>query len=207
MAEGPPELGSELLALEISASVRHARRLVSAGQMAWLHGSVGQSLISLTQAPEGVAGISELFFFLRFFWPEESMLPEHSSFFADPHAPDLTASEEGTVQLLLEIQPSDQTPVRSDFAAWRLLLDSKLANMTACGHLADTLLNKIYFSSLQERGGNLVPLQKTEEEMPVIPPQLQDGRLRTYRGPYRSLQLPCVSPGASWTRGKPCLSH
>lgn len=90
------------------------------------------------------------------------MLPEHSSFFADPHAPDLTASEEGTVQLLLEIQPSDQTPVRSDFAAWRLLLDSKLANMTACGHLADTLLNKIYFSSLQERGGNLVPLQKSD---------------------------------------------
>ena len=109
--------------------------------------SVGAQLAKLAQPPSGIAGCSELFFFLRFFWPLAEQLPEKSTFFCDPASAELTGSEESTFSLLLECQPFGQTPQRSYLHAWRQQLDSKLANLTACGHLADTLLSKVFFES------------------------------------------------------------
>ena len=113
--------------------------------------SVGKQLMILAAPTDGIAGISELFFFIRFFWPYPELLPESSTFFCNPTQCELTPSEESTFSLLLECQPYGQTPEQSYLHAWRTQLESRLANMTACGHLADSLLDKIFFASSQER--------------------------------------------------------
>ena len=130
--------------------------------------SVGKQLMTLAAPTDGIAGISELFFFVRFFWPYPELPPESSTFFCDPTQGKLTLSEESTFSLLLECQPSGQTPKRSYLHAWRTQLESRLANMTACGHLADSLLDKIFFASSQERDQHTIWLSNRDSPVTEV---------------------------------------
>eukprot|EP01094_Clydonella_sp_ATCC50884_P000911 TRINITY_DN10684_c0_g1_i1.p1 TRINITY_DN10684_c0_g1~~TRINITY_DN10684_c0_g1_i1.p1 ORF type:complete len:384 (-),score=116.97 TRINITY_DN10684_c0_g1_i1:127-1278(-) len=122
----------------------------------WMH-KVGQS----GKLMKGVwHPLSEFAFFLRFFVPDEWSLlqsgdvysfdPAASTFFAIPdvNADELTDSAivyDMFVQHALEEPPQGEEAV--EMRAWRMLLCSRLTNMTACGHFADTLTWKIFFKT------------------------------------------------------------
>jgi len=92
------------------------------------------SHVTTAAPPAGtIYPLSELFFFLRFFTTQQNYLEAPSG----PKHPDWE---------VYSIYAQSLGPE----AGVKTFLENKLENMTACGHLADTLLSQIYFENAAE---------------------------------------------------------
>jgi len=110
--------------------------------------SVGSNLNRLHKEPNNdLFPLSELSFYLRYFWREGTTAPSDSKLFAIPKYDYMNPEAYETFSVFQEIEGGSQVE------GCKAFLSNKLESMTACGDFADMYINSIYFKSESEARG------------------------------------------------------